>query len=886
MNAQFAWGIVMLATVAQTAAAATLSLSVESQAIHADMPFTLILEAKGFEEEPAPAPPDLAIDGCEVTYLGVSPNVSSSIQIINGRRSEWREVAFVYRWRVLAGESGRYAVPPLRVVQGEVEANSRGASFEANAVPGTEDMSVRMQLPERPLWVGETFDVSVEWLLARDLKDYQFSVPLFNLDGAEVAPGPPTPTGRSVPFNAGARQVQLPLSQSTVLEAGSNFDRLSFKARATLNRAGTLDLPPVRVVAQLRSGATRDSWGFRRPAYGLFRAEGEPRRLTVRPLPVAGRPPTFVNAIGSGFAIDVQASRTVVSVGEPVQLTVRLRGDGPLTGLSLPPLDGPGGLPAAHFSVPEGSVAGGVDEETNSKLFAFTVRVKSAEVREIPPIAFSYFDPSIGEYRTVTSQPVALSVGAGHLVGVADVVAAPAVVSQAPREDRPDIAAIATLVGADMSLSAPEATFAMPWGTQDSRLLLGTLYGAPLVAALVGFALVFSGGRRTRNRTVRQALRALEKTLDAGQPARQAAPGIVAAMRRLADVSGNDPRQTSGIVERLETRAFDPTAADQTVPGEIAAELRRVAREWARRPGVQAPTTAKVSAAVVALVVLALLTTSPESRATEAGPAAIDDARGLYRSAIEESDRLRRVRLFASAERAFRPLAAAHADAPELQVDWGNAALGTQDAGRAVLAYRRALSIAPDNERALANLAWVRDRLPVWLPRPAADGALDSLLFWRDRFAVSQLHLLGGAAFAVGVMLLTPWPRRPRWLGALAVPAFAVWLAAAGSAVLTGDVADDAVVVTDGATLRSADSTGASPTFANPLPAGTEVGIVERRDAWVRVALADGTRGWLTASSVEVVVLPVAPDVTASQASASREYASRLRAIRSTGRKT
>ena len=51
--------------------------------------------------------------------------------------------------------------------------------------------------------------------------------------------------------------------------------------------------------------------------------------------------------------------------------------------------------------------------------------------------------------------------------------------------------------------------------------------------------------------------------------------------------------------------------------------------------------------------------------------------------------------------------------------------------------------------------------------------------------------------------------------------------------------------------LRSADSTGASPTFANPLPGGTEVDIVEVRDAWVRVALADGTRGWLTASVVE-----------------------------------
>ena len=130
---------------------------------------------------------------------------------------------------------------------------------------------------------------------------------------------------------------------------------------------------------------------------------------------------------------------------------------------------------------------------------------------------------------------------------------------------------------------------------------------------------------------------------------------------------------------------------------------------------------------------------------------------------------------------------------------------------------------------------------------------MDSLLFWRDRLAVTQLHLVGAGAFAVGVLLLTPWARRPRWLGAVAVPAFAVWILATGSALLAGDATDEAVVVADAVTLRSADGTGASPAFANPLPAGTEVKVVETRDAWVRVALADGTRGWLAASVVERV---------------------------------
>lgn len=841
------------AFVAGTAVAAELSLSVESEAIHANMPFTLALSAKGFEEEPTPEPPELAIDGCEVTYLGVSPSVSSRIEIINGRRSDWREVTFVYRWRVLAPSAGRYTVPALRVEQGGVAASVPGASFEAADVPDTSDMIVRLRLPKRPVWVGETFEVAVDWLLARDVRNYQFAVPLFDLDGAEVNPGEGAAGARTVPFNAGTRQIDLPLARSTLDESGRQYTRFSFPARVTLHRPGAVDLAPVRVVAQLQTATGRDRWGFSRPRYELYRAEGDPTRLTVRPLPVANRPATFVNAIGGGFSIDVQASRTVVSVGEPVELAVRLRGDGPLTGLSLPPLGGPGGLPAAHFSVPEGSIPGETDVDTNSKRFAVTVRVKSADVREIPAIAFSYFDPAAGEYRTVTSRPVALSVGAGEVVGVDDVVAAPSRPVAGRDVDSTDAgpgggAAIATLVGADMSLSDPGRTLAAPWGNVDLHYILPVLYGVPLAVVLLLVWLTRSDDRRAHGRAVRQALGTLEQSLAVRDPARQTAPDIVAAMRRLADVSGGDLGEAARLLEQLETRAFDPAAGDETVSPDVAEELRRIAQRWTSGKPTPAPLPAAASALAVAILLAPACLGALDGTGDE-----VERVRELYRSALEEGDRLRRVRQFGAAESAFRSLADANRDAPELQVDWGNAALGSQDAGRAVLAYRRALDTDPGNERARANLAWLRDRQPIWLPRPASAGAFDSLLFWRQRFTVTQLHLIGGVAFAIGVLALAPWRRRPRGLRGASVPFLIVWAVVTGSALATGDGANEGVVLLDGATLRSADSAGASPTFANPLPAGTEVTVVELRDTWVRVALEDGTRGWLAASAVERV---------------------------------
>ena len=147
------------------------------------------------------------------------------------------------------------------------------------------------------------------------------------------------------------------------------------------------------------------------------------------------------------------------------------------------------------------------------------------------------------------------------------------------------------------------------------------------------------------------------------------------------------------------------------------------------------------------------------------------------------------------------------------------------------------------------------NRAPEWLPHPQEQGVLDSLFFWHHRLAISQRLVIGALAFAVGVLLLAPWPfRRRRLLRRCAIPFLLIWIAMAGSAWLEPDPSRDAVVMTDGTFLRSADSLGAPPSLSKPLPAGTEVRIVENREGWTRIDLADGTRGWVGSSTVESVV--------------------------------
>jgi hypothetical protein len=267
-----------------------------------------------------------------------------------------------------------------------------------------------------------------------------------------------------------------------------------------------------------------------------------------------------------------------------------------------------------------------------------------------------------------------------------------------------------------------------------------------------------------------------------------------------------------------------------------AADLtKRWTAEAKRRPS---PT------ATAAIVLLAILVAPSASEASS-----LDDGRTAYQQAMTLTDATARKAAFARAAVALSDAARNAPDQPELLTDWGNAALGAGDVATATLAYRRALAIDASNARARRNLGWLRSRLPDAM-RPAESSATDALFFFHSWPRPRRL-LVGAVAFAIAILLLVPWGgRRRRALTGVAVLPFAVWLAMVVSLLLEDRHADDAVVM-DGVVLRAADSAGAPAALTQPLPRGAEAGIVERRDAWTKIRLANGTAGWVPDGAVQ-----------------------------------
>ena len=61
------------------------------------------------------------------------------------------------------------------------------------------------------------------------------------------------------------------------------------------------------------------------------------------------------------------------------------------------------------------------------------------------------------------------------------------------------------------------------------------------------------------------------------------------------------------------------------------------------------------------------------------------------------------------------------------------------------------------------------------------------------------------------------------------------------------------IVVADATMLLEGNGDAFTPTTGQPLQIGGEFELVEQRDKWLRVRLADGQTGWIAAGNAELI---------------------------------
>ncbi|HEY1814712.1 MAG TPA: tetratricopeptide repeat protein [Kofleriaceae bacterium] len=178
--------------------------------------------------------------------------------------------------------------------------------------------------------------------------------------------------------------------------------------------------------------------------------------------------------------------------------------------------------------------------------------------------------------------------------------------------------------------------------------------------------------------------------------------------------------------------------------------------------------------------------------------------------------------------------------------DLGNAYAGANQPGRAILAYERALILAPHDAAIAANLARVRETAGVVAPEPSR---LERAVATLDSDAWSWIALAGGVLACCG-LVGRAWGYR-RGLARSALLAGALVAVGAGAAAIYVAVPGDSAVITTTNIARISPFAQAEAAFT--APAGETVQIQRRHGDFVYVR--DGDRsGWLPRTTVERVI--------------------------------
>ncbi|UJS17157.1 MAG: BatD family protein [Candidatus Jettenia sp.] len=156
-----------------------------------------------------------------------------------------------------------------------------------------------------------------------------------------------------------------------------------------------------------------DFFGKEQKRYPLERST-KPVTIKVKPMPEQGKPKEFKGAVGT-YEMEASIGTRQVKVGDPITFSISIYGEGNIQTINEPVL-------ALHnendFKLyPAESHTQITNREElirGRKVFSKVIEPQKTDLKYTPAIVFSFFDPSAGQYKTITKNPMPILVEAGQ----------------------------------------------------------------------------------------------------------------------------------------------------------------------------------------------------------------------------------------------------------------------------------------------------------------------------------------------------------------------------------------------------------------------------------------------------------------------------------------
>lgn len=802
--------VLLLQTLPAARAEVAVHVVAETASVFLHEPFTLRLEVES--DAPPDAPELPAVPGLAVTAVRRLPPEPA-------RRKHGFQI------ELIAEREGVLTLPPFAVHAGGEAARTLPLRLQVRSPRPAKEMALAIAIEPTSLRVGQPATVTVTWTSNVPFERCQqllLEIPLLadsRFQSFPLAPAVPE-----------AEQVGLPVNDIRVVAQSAILPdkrrQLSFRYAMIPREPCVLRAPPARLVCSLLErtppsnespsyfynhffSAPNDNETYER----IYLASSVPE-ITVRAITEPGRNAHFAGIVGP-CDLHATVAPTRLVVGQASLLTVHLDNLAFARQISELPSASFDGL-RPEFQVSSEAIRQTIDDRTRS--FTHILRPLRPGIAAIPAVVIQTFDPVSGEYKTLRSASIPITVEADQDETSSAV---------ARRIDsKPPI----PLHGIRHNRINEQAMIFI----RDLLEFLGRYWWAIVpLPPLVWLAL--RPLARHWDRCRRDPVYAL----------------ATSALRRFRRTARGDEERAwrDYLADRLALCAEALTADTvaealraRSVDAELIAETRRRfeqrdAADYGKRPLALSQSTGdlvrRLQKATVPLLLLACLLAPSRGSAAESD----DDlfARALQ-TREEKPDEAQS--LFVEAALRF--------ESAERFVNAGNSWFFAGETGRALANYRTAQRRLPFDPQLRESIEFLRANRADSFPPPAAPTGKVAA-FWRGFCTWAAVLRLGLfvlaylAAWSVFLIAqLAGWKvRRVVW-AALVLAA----IVPLGSLAQSVFESAEGVVVED-AVARLGPGYAYDPAFQHPLHQAAEFSWIETRQGWVRARLLDGSEGWL-----------------------------------------
>ena len=357
------------------------------------------------------------------TISPLSPPTTTGLDLLSRFPSRSTNVSWVngvvttttrFSWQFSPVETGQAYFEPLSVVVGGVTYTTEGISVEVvqqSQRPQPRRRSIfdpppspfdsqepAEEITGEDIFIRATTDKSTAFINEQVMISYEL---LFR-PGMQPRNSRQTDSWDAEGFWREDLNVESDVMPQTEVINGLRYNSVLIKRVAVFpTRSGELTVDPLRISTEVYQRPNR-GFGFGSSFFNNYeQVEPASQEVAINVIPFPDSAPSdFRNGVGN-YSMEVGLSQTSVLIGEPVELTITISGEGNISTLEGPQVELPGSFESYDPEVVVRKNDYNPLKVGGRKTFSYLMIPRVNGTFSIPPLRFTFLNPETGNYQSI-----------------------------------------------------------------------------------------------------------------------------------------------------------------------------------------------------------------------------------------------------------------------------------------------------------------------------------------------------------------------------------------------------------------------------------------------------------------------------------------------------